>query len=536
MKKKIVKESLRFRINLWYTILICVLSVILISFITVTVRTAEKAEAQQNLIGSVERNIDEIEVESGILDIESDFAYVSGNVYVLVFGADGRLLGGSYPDGITIDEPLEMGSIKVIDDYYVYDSCIEFVKYDYKINGITGKIISAECEGVDSFTPYSGELDVKGEDYELSYQQAVDVAFLGSSVNSSTAQLINIRAYNDNEIPMYEVEFYSPEKAYEDVWVRGVVNADDFNGVWRVLAKIAAVLVLLIVVLAVAVGDIIAKKAMLPVKQLSEAISETRSGNDLTKRIAVSDSDPALVKLTEEFNAMLERLGVFFEMETQFTSDVSHELRTPTAVILAECEYQLSRSELDKEDRESIEIIKKQADSMKQIISQLLYFSRIERGKEKPDFQKEDLSELVDSVCDDLAFLTDKNISIEKDIDSGIEMRLDIAMITRLVTNLITNAVTYGKENGKILVSLKKNEDAIILKVADDGIGIAPEHIEKIWQRFYRVDKSRSREQGCSGLGLPMVKQMASLHGGEAWAESELGKGSIFTVEFRMND
>jgi signal transduction histidine kinase len=105
-------------------------------------------------------------------------------------------------------------------------------------------------------------------------------------------------------------------------------------------------------------------------------------------------------------------------------------------------------------------------------------------------------------------------------------------LMTRLVTNLISNAYTYGKENGRVDVSLKKSDGKIRLTVADDGVGIAQEHIDKIWNRFYRVDKARCREEGCSGLGLSMVKQIAHMHKGEVCVESTVGQGSIFTVEF----
>lgn len=529
-------KSLRFRINLWYTILMCVMSVALIACVVAAARTAERSEAQQDLIRSVERNLDEIEVESGILDIESDFAYINGDVYALVFASDGRLLGGSYPEGVSIDEPLEKGRFDIIGDYYVYDSLIEFMKYEYKIHGVTGEIISAECDGVDSYTAYEGDLDGKGDDCVLSYREAVDIAIESSGVNRADAELMMARSYEYNDDPLYEIEFYSTEKGYQDIWVRGVAKADATGGIWGTVAKIAGVLIPLMIFFAASVGGFIAKKAMLPIKQLSETVSKTRSGNDLTKRIAVTDSDPALITLAEDFNAMFERLRISFETERQFTSDVSHELRTPTAVILAECEYQLSRDDLSEEDREGIETVKKQALSMKQIISQLLYFARMEQGNEKPDFAKDDFSELVSVVCDDIEAVNEKDITIEKDIDSNIIMDLDVAMITRLVTNLVSNAVTYGKEKGHIKVSLKKKDGKIVLKVSDDGIGIGKEHIDKIWQRFYRVDKSRSREEGCSGLGLPMVKQIAILHGGTVGVESEEGKGSVFTVEFGLKD
>ncbi|MBQ8503253.1 MAG: HAMP domain-containing histidine kinase [Clostridia bacterium] len=536
MKKPINGKSLRFRINLWYTILMCVLSVALITCVVAAARTAAQSEAQQNLIRSVERNLDEIEVENGILDIESDFAFINGNVYALVFSENGRLLGGTYPEGISFEEPLREGRSDIVDGYYIYDSHIEFSKYEYKIHGVTGEIISSECDGIDSYTPYEGNLNGVGEDCLLSYSQAYEIALEHSNLTGEKTDLIVARSYEYNDEPIYEIEFYCEKKGYEDIWVRGVARATGIDGVWGAVVKIATVLIPLVILLAAAVGGLIAKKAMLPVKQLSEAVSETRSGTDLTRHITVSDSDPALVTLADNFNAMFERLRQSFETERQFTSDVSHELRTPIAVILAECDYQLARNDLSEEDREGIETVRKQANSMKQIVSQLLYFARMEQGKEKPEFENEDLSELVSAVCDDMSSLAEGSVTIEKNIQSNIEMKLDVAMMTRLVTNLVSNAVTYGRENGHVIVSLEKSRDTVRLSVADDGIGIAKEHLEKIWQRFYRVDKARSRESGCSGLGLPMVKQIAVIHGGTVSVKSEEGKGSEFTVEFRSEE
>ncbi len=510
----------------------CVLSLALIVSVVAAAGTAEQSMAQQDLIRSVERNIDEIEVESGILDIESDFAFFNEGVHAVVFSSDGSILGGSYPDGIEIDLPLENGRFDIIDGYYVYDSHIEFKKYEYKIHGVTGDIISEECDAIQSFTPFEGNLDQRGADCVLTHREAVDIALRSSGVNRETAELITVGSYDYNDEPLYEVEFYSDQNGHDDIWVRGVAKAENTGGVWTTVAKIACVLAPLITIISSLVGGFIAKKAMQPVNQLSEAVAKTHSGNDLTTRIEFKDTDPALKTLADNFNAMFERLHRSFESERQFSSDVSHELRTPTAVILAECEYQLTRDDISDEDRESLETVKKQALSMKEIISQLLYFSRMEQGNEKPVIEKEDLSELVSAVCDDMEAIDSKNITLKRDIQSGIILDLDIVMMTRLVTNLISNAYTYGKENGNILVTLKKENGNTVLKVKDDGIGIKKEDIDKIWQRFYRVDKSRSRQEGCSGLGLPMVKQIAILHGATASCESEEGKGSEFKIIF----
>ncbi len=533
MKVKLLQgKSLRFRINLWYTILMCVLSLALIVSVVAAAGTAERSMAQQDLIRSVERNIDEIEVESGILDIESDFAFVNEGVHAIVFSSDGNILGGEYPDGVQIDVPLENGRFDIVDGYYVYDSHIEFKKYEYKIHGVTGAIISEECDAIQSFTPFEGDLDQIGADCVLTHRDAVEIALTDSGIDRATAELIMVGSYDYNDEPLYEIEFYSTQTGHDDIWVRGVARAENTGGIWSTIAKIACVLAPLITIISSLVGGFIAKRAMQPVNQLSEAVAKTHSGNDLTTRIEFQDTDPALKTLADNFNAMFQRLHSSFESQRQFNADVSHELRTPTAVILAECEYQLTRDDLSAEDRESLETVKKQALSMKEIISQLLYFSRIEQGNEKPVLEKEDFSELVLAVCDDTAALNTKNITLKTDIQKDIFLDLDIVMMTRLVTNLVSNAYTYGKENGNILVTLKRENSGIVLTVADDGIGIKAEDLEKIWQRFYRVDKARSRQEGSSGLGLPMVKQIAVLHGACVSCKSEFGKGSEFKIIF----
>ena len=131
--------------------------------------------------------------------------------------------------------------------------------------------------------------------------------------------------------------------------------------------------------------------------------------------------------------------------------------------------------------------------------------------------------------------MQEKNITLIKEIAPDVMFNMDIGLMTRLCDNLLSNAFRYGKEGGFVKVSLNKDGEHIIFKVEDNGIGISSENLEKIWLRFFRVDKARSRENGCSGLGLPMVKQIAILHGGEVYVESEENKGSIFTVIFSQN-
>lgn len=527
-------KSISAKLNLWYTLLMLFLSVGLILSLVTTARTSQNSSVQQGLVRSVERNIDEIEVENGFLDVESDFAYRNENMYAIVFSEDGKILGGEYPDGFPTDIPLKEKQFEKYDGFYVYDTKVQFTKYDYKIDGESGEIVSSEVEGADYYTPFEGDLDFYGEDCEISCREAFEIAVGLSGLDEESIEIINVKNYEYNDDPIYEVEFFSTEKAYDDIWVRGVTEVRGVDGIWATLIRLATILLPIILVLSVLVGRVITKRALQPVKLLSEAVEETHDGKDLTKRIKIDDGDPLITGLADNFNEMFRRLELSFQTERQFSGDVSHELRTPTAVILAECEYQLSRDELDSEDRESFETIEKQAQSMKQLISQLLEITKMEQNNAEQNFEKEDLSLLVSAVCDDAEALAQKGITLERDIDENVILPLDIMLMTRLVTNLVSNAYQYGKENGTIKVSLKKENGRTLLSVADDGIGISKEHQDKIWNRFYRVDKARCREEGCSGLGLAMVKQIALMHGGDVTLQSEIGKGSTFTVDLPM--
>ena len=226
MKNKKAR-SISARLNLWYTVLMGVLCAGLIFSVVAVARTSENAAAQQNLIRTVERNIDEIEVENGLLDIESDFAYRNDGVFAVVYSSEGGILGGEYPEGMQTDIPLEEKRFDKFDGYYVYDTKVEFTKYDYKINGESGEIISSEVEGADYYTPFEGNLDFYGDDCEISCKDAFDIAVKKSGLDPATIHIINVKSYEYNDAPIYEVEFYSTKKAYDDIWVRGIIQAND---------------------------------------------------------------------------------------------------------------------------------------------------------------------------------------------------------------------------------------------------------------------------------------------------------------------
>ena len=326
-------------------------------------------------------------------------------------------------------------------------------------------------------------------------------------------------------------------KRHDDIWIRGVVSERGNAISVSTMSRAALIALPLLIILAAVGGYLIARRSLQPIQKISETAEEIGSSGDLSKRIEMEDSGDELNQLAGTFNRMFNRLETNFEAERHFTSDASHELRTPVSTILAQCEYAFENAAGEDELYEAIGAIQKQGYRITRLIESLLYFTRIEQQTESLTFESVDLSGLVLSVCQEQKEIREKNITLnEEDVQPEIEMKADAALFSRMLVNLIRNAYRYGKENGSIKVSLKKNTDGIILSVADDGIGIAQEEIPNIWNRFYRVDKSRNslKDPGL-GLGLAMVKQIAELHNGYIHVESKIGNGSTFVIVFTKN-
>lgn len=388
-----------------------------------------------------------------------------------------------------------------------------------------------------------GELDIEGE---FSYLKNG----VSTLVYSADMQLLNgyppggffsdepfadgtVRSVESNGRQFYIYDRLVTFKKHDSVWLRGIASADGSTGIMSTALKAAFVLLPFIVLLASVVGYQIARLSFRPVERITRAANTISEGSDLSRRIGLGTGKDELYRLAAAFDHMFSRLEASFEEEKRFTADVSHELRTPTAVILSQCEYALSNASTPQGCREALEAVQRQALRMSRLISRLLAFTRLEQGVEKADFEETDVSELVDMICGEQVERAVRGIALHRDIESGLRAAVDRTLFTRLLDNLISNAYQYGKEGGHIWVGLSRDNDMLRLVVRDDGPGIAAEHLDKIWNRFYQADASRTGDgQGGAGLGLAIVRQIAKLHGGSATAESTPGAGSAFTAIF----
>jgi len=270
-------------------------------------------------------------------------------------------------------------------------------------------------------------------------------------------------------------------------------------------------------------------RAMRPVDDISVAASRISEGN-LSERINVADTDSELGRLASVLNSTFARLEAAFAQQTQFTADASHELRTPLAVIISEAQTTLARERGAAEYRESIAVCLDAAQQMKRLAESLLQLARFDAGQEPIRRSAVDLAENVRVGVGRIGPLAkERDIKIHCALGPARTFG-DTDRLDQLITNLLTNAIHYNKPNGEIHVSTRSENGGAVLTVTDSGQGIAAEDVPYVFERFYRADKSRSRAEGRSGLGLAICKAIVDSHGGTIEASSELGAGTTITV------
>jgi two-component system phosphate regulon sensor histidine kinase PhoR len=230
----------------------------------------------------------------------------------------------------------------------------------------------------------------------------------------------------------------------------------------------------------------------------------------------------------------IERLE---RVRQEFLSNISHELRTPLTSILAYVEKLEDGAVDDPEhNRRFLGVIRRNAERMHSLIADIAELSQIETGNVSLDVKDVRLSSLVEEI---FAAVSSKaavrNIDLVNSIDADTVVRADPTRLEQMLTNLVDNAIKFNRQGGSVSVTFATDKDRSLISVADSGEGIVPENLQRIFERFYRIDRGRTREVGGTGLGLAIVKHLARLHGGEVFVASTLGHGTTFTVELPAN-
>ena len=235
-------------------------------------------------------------------------------------------------------------------------------------------------------------------------------------------------------------------------------------------------------------------------------------------------------------------VGVFFDItrlerlervRQEFLSNVSHELRTPLTAIITFVEtLEDGASEDPANSRRFLSVIRRNAERMRDLINDILELSAIEAGTVSVEPRDVRLASLVGECFTALASRAEeRRVSLRSEVAAEVLVRADARRLEQMLTNLVDNAIKFNREGGEVVVTHERVAGRDRVTVRDTGEGIAPEHLPRIFERFYRVDRARSREMGGTGLGLAIVKHLARAHGGEATVSSAPGEGSAFTIE-----
>lgn len=467
--------SIKTRVTIWYVFFLILLVSLLVASLLYTSSRLVQTNIKGDLAAVVEDSVHDVMIRDGKLEIDDDMVNYRDGIYVLVYQENNFIVTGSLPEGVSEEIPFIPEKARKIDDngrkFYVYD------------------------------------------------------------------HLLN-------------------EESFDDVWIRGITSADSakVEPALTFITRLFLFCLPLLILLAAIGGYSITKRAFLPVSRITETARQIEAGTDLSRRIGLNSSpgsDPSeksdseesqtevskdeIYRLSATFDKMLDRLERSFEAEKQFSNDASHELRTPLSVIMAQCEYALNSARTLAEARSALEVILEQSQKMSALIRQLLALARADQGTLVLQPEMLNLSDLAHmAALEQQEAASRRHIEIQQDIEPDIMACTDETLFLRLWINLISNSIQYGREGGFIRISLKQEDSRIFGQVEDNGIGIAPEDLPKIWDRFFQANPSRSQENSV-GLGLSMVKWIISALGGSIKADSTLGKGTIFTFEFPAN-
>ena len=297
----------------------------------------------------------------------------------------------------------------------------------------------------------------------------------------------------------------------------------------RLVAVKLAVIGGSVLLLGLAVGAWLVSLSLRPIGEISSAAAKISSG-DLSQRISASETESELGQLATVLNTTFGRLDAAFARQQQFTSDAAHELRTPVSVILTQTQGTLNKERSGPEYRETLEACQRAAQRMRRLIESLLELARLDAGESGGKREPLDLSACAAECAELVRPLADeRRITLHTEFSSA-PCSGDADQLALVITNLLSNAIHYNHDGGEVRIVTRQENGNGFVTVSDNGLGIAPEHLPHIFDRFYRADAARTSSQGRSGLGLAITKAIVEAHGGTIEVTSEPGKGSSFQV------
>ena len=319
-----------------------------------------------------------------------------------------------------------------------------------------------------------------------------------------------------------ETDFFDPETEGFEQEVTIVVHGAQANFCvtnWYITAAVT--------VLSGILAYFVSGRALKPLRSFASQVEKVQLNNLADMKID-EDVLPEFQQLSRSFNQMLDRLNNAFSAQRQFTGNAAHELRTPLALMQAQLElFSAEHPDVLPETAEFLTLLREQTERLTQMTKTLLEMSNLQQVARNEHIQ---LAPMIEEIFTDLAPAAEKR-GITTEVEGDGVMTGSDALIYRLLFNLTENAVKYNRPGGTVRVCVTQEPEKLVIRVSDTGYGIPEEYRRSIFQPFFRVDKSRSREYGGAGLGLSLVWEITDLHGGSVWVEESSDKGTVIAAE-----
>jgi len=411
------------------------------------------------------------------------------------------------------------------------DTLLGVVQYDNARPTLAGRVSSGDPNAEESFVRV---LDASGgvtfansaavEDAPVD-QQALDRALLGETGTRTVTVGDETMRVRTLPIP-------------HDDLIGGVLEVgqsqDDLSDTLQALLLILAVAYPLTLATASFGGVFLAGRALSPIDRLT-GLARRISAEDLSQRLDLKLPDDEVGRLARTFDEMIARLDAAFRRQREFTADASHELRTPLTAIKGQVEVALGKPRDADSYREVIQVVNEEVDRMIRLVGSLLTLARADGGQIPTAAEAVNLPELVGAAVEQVRPAMDqRGVELQLEPGPAVTLRADEDLLLQLLLNLLDNAGRYTAPGGRVTVGWAVGNGQAEVWVRDTGEGIAPEYLPHIFERFYRVDKARSRAAGGAGLGLSICRWIAEAHGGSISVESAPGQGTAFTVTFPM--
>jgi heavy metal sensor kinase len=373
--------------------------------------------------------------------------------------------------------------------------------------------------------------DAEGKVRQRTVELAADTILPAPSVTAHEHRL------QDKDIPVYGRQRVLEAGLLLDGRPSTVVVMASLEMVDHELAELGTVLAMavpLMLLLSGGLGYALARKALAPLERLRRS-AEDITADRLHRRLPVANSHDELGRLTGTFNAMIGRLERSFAEVRRFTADASHELRTPLTAIRTEAEVALAKPLGLAEYQQLLGSILEECSRLTRLTDQLLALARQDSSMGQPALEPVDLAAVVEDVAETMRPLAEaKQLRLLVEVNRAVWVNGDLGQLREVFFNLLDNGIKYTPEGGEVAVRIGHNGPVAVVTVRDTGIGILPEHLPHVFDRFYRVDKARSRAEGGTGLGLSIAQSIIAAHGGQIELDSTPGQGTTCTVKLPL--